>query len=344
MLDSAPVLTAAAIACFFASLLGCELVRRVAIRRALFDAPNERSLHSVPTPRLGGVPIVVVSLVFAALLWPRSSPEMHVLVGAAGLIALVGLRDDVKPLPAAPRFVLQIAASATFLAVIGTPSLLVARGVALPLPTAVTSVLLVVWMVGVLNIYNFMDGMDGLAGFQTLGAAVAFAVLLGGDGSAAAFAVAIASAAGGFLAHNFPPARMFMGDAGATFLGLAFAALGVVGLRRGVPLTESALALAPFLLDGTFTIVRRALRKEAIWRAHRTHLYQRAVQTGLPHREVLLVYIAWLAVTTAGAVIAPLGATALVVAWVAALLGLVLVWRWVLRREATAASDRAQVS
>ena len=89
------------------------------------------------------------------------------------------------------------------------------------------------------------------------------------------------------------------------------------------------------MLDGTFAIVRRALRKEKVWQAHRTHLYQRAVQTGLAHRDVLLVYLLWLAVAAAGAAVAALGPTMLAGAWVGVLAGLGLVWRWVVGREAT---------
>ena len=163
--------------------------------------------------------------------------------------------------------------------------------------------------------------------------------MLGGSSAVGGFALALGASTAGFLAHNFPAARIFMGDAGSTFIGMSFAALAVIGMHHEVPLTESALVLAPFLLDGTFTIFRRALRREKVWKAHRSHLYQRAVQTGLAHREVLLVYIAWLVVAAAAAVVAPLGAAALVLGWAAAVLGLLLVWRWVVRRE----SERAEL-
>ena len=321
-----------AIVAFLASLLGCELVRRVALRRALLDEVNDRSLHTVPTPRLGGVAVVVVTLLAAVLAWGTSSREVHVLVLVSGAIGLVGLRDDLRPLSAGLRILIQIAASIAFLQLVGTPPFLLARGVPLGLPPFVVTAMLVIWMVGVLNIYNFMDGMDGLAGFQTASAALAFVVLFNGT-SMAGFALALSASSLGFLAHNFPPARIFLGDAGSTFIGMAFAALAVLGMHHEIPITESALPLAPFLLDGTFTIFRRALRKEKIWKAHRSHLYQRAVQTGLGHREVLLVYMAWMAVATAGAVLASRGPVALGLVWALALLGLLLVWRWVVRIE-----------
>lgn len=325
----------ATLACFAASLIGCELVRRVALRRALLDEVNERSLHTVPTPRLGGVAVVVVTLAAAILAWTSTSDEVHVLVGISAAVALVGLRDDLKPMSAGLRILIQIAASIAFLRLVGTPSLLVARGVPLALPPALVTPMLVVWLVGVLNIYNFMDGMDGLAGAQTVSGAAALVALLGPLSALGMFPLALGAAALGFLAHNAPPARIFLGDAGSTFIGMTFGALAILGMHHQVPITESALALAPFLLDGTFTIFRRALRKEKIWKAHRTHLYQRAVQTGLAHREVLLVYVAWLAVAAASAVLSSLGTGALALAWGVNLVALGLVWRWVTAREAT---------
>lgn len=321
------------LACFLASLIGCELVRRVAVRRALLDHVNERSLHTVPTPRLGGVAVVVVALAASVLGWGTATREVHVLIVVCGGIALVGLRDDLRPLSALVRISIQIAVSIAFLELVGTPALLIARGVPLAWGTGVVTALLVLWMVGVLNIYNFMDGMDGLAAFQAVTAALALAVMLTGASALSMFALVLGAAAFGFLVHNVPPARIFLGDAGSTFIGMAFAGLAVLGMHHDVPITESALPLAPFLLDGTFTIVRRALRREKIWKAHRSHLYQRAVQTGLSHRDVLLVYVAWLSVAAGAGASAAVGTPALVLGWFVALLGLVLVAAWVMRRE-----------
>lgn len=321
------------IGCFVGGLVGCELVRRIALARSLLDAPNERSLHSVPTPRLGGVAIVASVLIASAATWSLSSWEVKVLAGIGAVVALVGLRDDLKPMSASVRIVLQLVAAAALLWGVGVPPMLVTAEYALPLPKLVTGALLVVWIVGLLNIYNFMDGMDGLAGTQTVSAGAAFALL--STGGASAFAAGLASAAGGFLVHNAPPARLFMGDAGSTFIGMSFAALGVLGMHQGLPITVSALVLAPFLLDGTFTIIRRARRGEKIWQAHRTHLYQRAVQTGLGHKDVLVVYTLWMAVALAAGVASQIGAVAIGVGWATMLAGLALVWRWVEAREAT---------
>lgn len=318
---------AIAIACFLASLVGCEAVRWFALRRALFDVANERSLHTIPTPRLGGVAIVVVSLGAGLLV----ATDDHRFIALCVPIALVGLRDDIKPMRASVRLVIHAAAAIAFLALFGIPPLVLAPGLALPIPALVVAALLVIWTVGVLNIYNFMDGMDGLAGSQALFAAGVMGLLLASTGHAR-LGLVIAAAAAGFLAHNAPPARMFMGDAGATFLGFAFACLAVFGLHAGIPIPRMALPLAPFLLDGTFTIFRRLSKGEKIWTAHRSHLYQRAVQTGLGHRDVLLVYLGWMSACGIAALVAESGA-ALAGGWAVAVAGAFATWRWVVNRE-----------
>ncbi len=320
---------------FVCAVIACELIRRFAKRRALVDSPNERSLHTTPTPRLGGVAIVLAvvggTCVTLAMRW---SSDLALVLGASFAISIVGLVDDVRSVPASIRFALQAALASAFVWRMGVPPLTVAQGIVIALPQAVVFVLLVIWIVGVLNIYNFMDGIDGLAGAQTITAAIAFAILFSAADAPdlALYSALLGAASSGFLMHNFPPARIFLGDAGSTFVGLSFAVLAVLGMHRGIPIAVSALALAPFLLDGTFTIVRRASRREAIWRAHRSHLYQRAVQTGLEHRDVLIVYAVWTAIALASAVLATT-LVSIVMAWAANLVVLVGIWRWVVQRE-----------
>ena len=330
---------------FVLSLLSCEIIRRYAIRKALFDRPNERSLHVVPTPRLGGVAIVVWALAAGALLALRGDSDLRLLVVAGLVVAGLGLIDDVRPLPASIRFVVQIAVSAAFVWLDGDVRalhLVVMDGVAFDLPAWLAASALVIWFVATLNIYNFMDGMDGLAGLQAVTASLGQGLLLASAGAPdlAAFSGVIGASSGGFLMHNFPPARIFLGDAGSTFLGFIFAGLAVVGMHRGLSIAQMTLPLAPFLLDGTFTIFRRALRREAIWRAHRSHLYQRAVQTGLEHRAVLLVYAAWLAVSLIA--LASDSRAGIFAGWGAVIVALVAVCAWVMVREAKTPSAGAK--
>lgn len=220
------------------------------------------------------------------------------------------------------------------MALVGCPLASPTFGLSIVLPRALVATLLVIWTVGGLNIYNFMDGMDGLAASQTIAAAIAYTVLFLRIGAydLATYSAILGAASGGFLMHNFPPARIFMGDAGSTFFGVSFAALGILGIHHRIPLPVAALPLAPFLLDGTFTILRRASRREALWRAHRTHLYQRAVQTALDHRDVLMVYVAWLAIALSTADLASSGLT-VAFGWCVNVLALFAVWRWVVSRE-----------
>ncbi|MFO0664296.1 MAG: glycosyltransferase family 4 protein [Polyangiaceae bacterium] len=328
---------------FLVSAVGCEVVRTFAVRHALLDKPNARSLHQVPVPRIGGVAVVlsvyVAFLVANGFAVGFADPGFKMLALAVP-VAVAGLVDDLKPLPASIRFALQIAVSLGLLFFVDQGPLTLWKGYDLTLSRPVFLALGTIWIVAVLNIYNFMDGMDGLAGSQTFfaGASLAYVLAVSGRSSLSILVAATAAAAAGFLLHNRPPARIFMGDACSTFLGFLFAAVPVVSAMPShdaasttVPFLAGPLALAPFLLDGTFTLLRRASKGEKVWQAHRTHLYQRAVATGLGHRDVLVRYLAWFVVSASAVVMAVGGRewTAIVTV----VLGLALTWSWVRRRE-----------
>ncbi len=330
-------------AAFVLSMTLSGVLRRFALRRALIDVPNARSLHKVPVPRLGGVAIVLAAVGTLGVVATISGcvPGLP-WITIATIVAALGLVDDLRSLSAALRLPLQAALGYGFVrAAHVSEHVALGGGILLDLPQPVVTGVAVVYVVGALNIYNFMDGMDGLAGVQAVGAglAIALASACGGHGDLALAAFVLAACAAGFLAHNYPPATIFMGDAGSTFFGFSLVALGLLGTagRDPLPLAVAPLALAPFLLDGTFTLFRRLSRRERIWEAHRSHLYQRAVATGLDHRAVLLPYAAWVAASAACAV-AAVQATGpvflvLVAVPVAGLLGM---WGWVARRERSA--------
>jgi UDP-N-acetylmuramyl pentapeptide phosphotransferase/UDP-N-acetylglucosamine-1-phosphate transferase len=188
------------------------------------------------------------------------------------------LLDDVRGLPVALRFLAHFVAAAGCLLALGLTGW--------PLLAAT---LAVVWMT---NLYNFMDGSDGLAGgMATSGfGALALAAWLGNAPELAAFCASIAAAALAFLRFNFPPARLFMGDAGSIPLGFLAATLGVLGAQQGVwPWLFPVLVFSPFIADASTTLARRALRGEKIWQAHRSHYYQRVVLLGASHRQLALV-------------------------------------------------------
>jgi UDP-N-acetylmuramyl pentapeptide phosphotransferase/UDP-N-acetylglucosamine-1-phosphate transferase len=159
-----------------------------------------------------------------------------------------------------------------------------------------------------INLYNFMDGMDGFAAGMTLFGFGALALIgwQARDLPFAAVSAAIAAAGAGFLAGNFPPARIFLGDMGSATLGLLAAAVSLIGAQKGLfPLWVAWLAFSPFIVDATWTLLRRLLRGEPVWQAHRSHHYQRLVLAGWSHRRTLLRAYLLMAACAVTAVAAP---------------------------------------
>lgn len=250
--------------------------------RMPMDHPNERSLHATPTPRIGGIGIMAG--IGAASLVMADSGLLPVMLGAFAL-AGVSLADDVRGLPVRVRFLAHFVVAAGGLFALGLTGWMLLAGT-----------LAVVWMT---NLYNFMDGSDGLAGgMAAIGfGALACAAWLGGAPGLAVFNAAIAAAALAFLRYNFPPARLFMGDAGSIPLGFLAAAVGILGTRQGVwHWSFPLLAFSPFIVDASVTLARRALRGEKVWRAHRDHYYQRLVRMGYSHRRLAGIAYALMAV------------------------------------------------
>jgi UDP-N-acetylmuramyl pentapeptide phosphotransferase/UDP-N-acetylglucosamine-1-phosphate transferase len=251
---------------------------------------------------------------------------------AAGL-AWLSFADDRRGLPIGVRFAAHAGASAAFLVFA-----IVDGGswwwfVTLPL---------LVWMT---NLYNFMDGSDGLAGGMAVFGFGAFAMAahLSGLGSIAVASLGIAAASAAFLVFNFPPARVFMGDAGSIPLGFLVGALGLLGWAQGAwPFWFPGVVFSPFLADATVTLLRRLFRGERIWQAHRSHYYQRLVRLGWGHRRTALAEYAVMALAAVLGVVGvslPPTSQAWVVAVVAGVLVLagVLIDRAWRRHEARAA-------
>ncbi len=262
--------------------------------RHLLDHPNERSLHDVPTPRIGGIGICIgglLAFVAAPLHGVTLPPSLPYLAGGMLIVLVVSLVDDIRSLSAALRMPVHFLAAGLLTA--GGLSLETLRigdlQFALPVTLgAAFSLLYIVWMT---NLYNFMDGMDGFAGGMSVIGFGALALLAAAGGSTviATISIAIAGAALGFLVFNFPPARTFMGDVGASTLGFLAAGISLWADREQVvPLWISVLIFSPFIADATVTLVRRALNREPVWRAHRSHYYQRLVRLGWGHRKTVV--------------------------------------------------------
>ena len=315
------MLVLAPLAAFLVALLVARLLLTPAGRRVALDQPNERSLHAHPVPRTGGLAIVAGFAAACSLVLPG----LAVTLGAAAALVAVSFVDDVAGLPTLARLAAHLAAAA---AVLGWD-----LGYAEPV-LFTAFVLAISWYA---NLYNFMDGSDGLAGGMALFGfgAYAIAASLSGADAYAALCASLAAAAAGFLVFNFPPARIFMGDVGSVPMGFLAGALGVVGWSRGYwPIWFPLLVFAPFVCDATLTLLRRLLRRERVWQAHRDHYYQRLVRMGFGHRGTAFIEYAAMVVCGAIALLArrePPGVQAAALAAAAAALIGVAFWvdvRW----------------
>lgn len=256
-------------------------------RHAILDRPNARSSHAAPVPRGGGIAVIGVVLpawaLIAALSSQRPATMAVVLAGALGL-ALLSWSDDRGGLPVW----LRLAAQAVTVAVVLTmaPQRFDLFGDALPNWVGLTAIALAwVWFI---NLFNFMDGIDGIAGGEAASIGIGVAVVAAAaalDWPIAAKGIALAGAAIGFLCWNWHPARIFLGDVGSVPLGYLIGWLLLELAQAGQAMAALILPLY-FLADATITLLRRALNRERVWEAHRSHFYQRAVEGGLDHAEV----------------------------------------------------------
>lgn len=269
---------------FLASLIGTRLILAWLRRRQIMDHPNERSSHSLPTPRGGG--LAVISVVILAWAYVGPPGILAVLAPAAGL-AVVSWLDDLKGLPAWGRLAAQIVAVAAVLAFWPLERGPFLGGLLPDFLDTLAAGLLWVWFI---NLYNFMDGIDGITGVETvtLGTGAALVASVAGlNVEAFLCAATIAAAAMGFLWWNWSPARIFLGDVGSVPLGFLLGGLMLYLASRGQPLAALVLP-AYYLADATITLIRRALRRERVWQAHREHFYQKAVDGGRSHASVSL--------------------------------------------------------
>lgn len=284
-----------------AAVLSWIAVGRVAAAardRSLLDVPTDRSSHTTPTPRGGGIGIVAAiaaTLLAVALL--RGDPSLAALAVPVVAACVVGFVDDRRSLAPAPKMLLLLVVAALALPVARL------REVELPfvgvLDLGVLSVpLTLFWLSGFANAFNFMDGINGISGFTAVvcGTTLALATSRAGDAPTAALAAACAGAGLGFLPRNFPSARIFMGDSGSLPLGLLLAMAGVraatppsPGSEPALPFPAVVLVVGPYVFDVTFTLVRRALRGAPLGQAHKEHLYQRLARIAGSHATATLV-------------------------------------------------------
>jgi UDP-N-acetylmuramyl pentapeptide phosphotransferase/UDP-N-acetylglucosamine-1-phosphate transferase len=330
-----PMLGALAILSFIITFAATRVLLSRFGRFAL-DTPNERSLHERPVPRTGGIAVVagiaaaslLVTLMGTALLWLP--------MALALLLAGISFMDDVRALPTAARLAAHFAAATVLVWYVLSP---MHPGM---------QALLAISVAWITNLYNFMDGSDGLAaGMGVAGfGAYAVAASLAGDAALAALSLATAAACAGFLPHNYHPARIFLGDVGSIPLGFLAGALGVVGWRNDAwPLWFPVLVFGPFIGDATITLLKRLVRRERLWQAHREHYYQRMVRMGLGHRGTAFVVYGAMLVCAAAALLGRTQAPAMQgVAFAAASLVLGALALWVDLRWARFTRDGGQAA
>jgi UDP-N-acetylmuramyl pentapeptide phosphotransferase/UDP-N-acetylglucosamine-1-phosphate transferase len=260
------------------------------------DSPNQRSLHTQPTPKGAGIVMVgIVVLVSAALTLTVTGFEGIFL--ALGISALgfgaVGWWDDHCNIRIRSKLFVELTTGVVIIWLIDLPRELQFAGFAVPpLSPYLLSPIALFWVIWMANLYNFMDGIDGFAASHTIFFSTVLAgwFLLYGDVSTALFCVALAGAGIGVLIFNWSPARVFLGDAGSLMLGSVFALLAVHGVARyQMPVSAFLLLYGVFLFDATATLGRRILTGKRWWEGHATHFYQRAVRSGFSHARASIL-------------------------------------------------------
>jgi len=282
---------------FAVSLVGTRGLITLLTRRAVIDVPNERSSHVVPKPRGGGIAVVTVMLggwIGWLSLQGNLDSKSLLLAGLTAGLAVLSFIDDLKNLPARLRLLVQAAA--------------VAAGLLVTVPdTGFTNGLVPVWIelpiaglawLWFVNLFNFMDGIDGITGVETIsiGGGLLGLSVLGGIGVGVQLpALAMVAAIAGFLVWNWQPSKIFIGDVASIPLGfLAGWMLLETGAASGGLSGWAAALLLPgyYLFDATFTLVKRVLRRENVFEAHRQHFYQQATQRGFSHAGACLAILA----------------------------------------------------
>jgi len=275
---------------FLIAWLSARAAIAYAHRRGMLDRPGQRRSHNIPTPRGGGIGIVIAALVClpGVLLGTAASwPPLLVagLLAALLLVALAGWWDDHRSLPILPRFGAQLLAVLLFAAALAAsglswwwlPVLLLAGA----------------WSI---NLHNFMDGIDGLLAQQAMfvGAGLALLAWGAGQGALALAAACLATASLGFWCLNRSPARIFMGDVGSGSVGLLIFAFTAMLWRVETGLLWPALILSSaFVADASLTLLSRFCRGRRWYTAHREHLYQWLVRCGLTHAGGGAIYMTW---------------------------------------------------
>lgn len=283
---------------FVFSIVVTGLVRRYSINKQIIDVPNERSSHSKPTPRGGGLSIslsLILGIVWLSYFDMLTIQITFAFFLSVFIIAFTGWLDDHRDIPFYWRVVMYSVASLVLLFETGGLESIRIGDVIIEMPLIMGYIITFLGIVWLTNLYNFMDGTDALASIQAICASL-FAgwMLYQNEGyELAMICFIIAASCLGFLYWNRPPAKIFMGDVGSCVLGFMFAMLSLLSDLAGLlPVYIWCILLSLFICDATFTLIKRIVGREKWYQAHRSHAYQRLVQMGMSHgRLALLVFI-----------------------------------------------------
>ena len=279
------------------------LVRRFAFKIGAIDIPNDnRRMHKKPTPRIGGLAIIF-GFTVATLCFAQPSRQLYGTLAGAAIIAVMGVIDDCKNLPAKLKFVIQIIAALVVvfagdikIDVFTNPNFL-SDNPYWVLPEWLSVTLTVIWIVFITNAVNFIDGLDGLAAGVSaiMSISLVFISIRVGEYSIAILGIALMGSCFGFLPFNFNPAKIFMGDTGSTFLGFMLATLSIQGVFKSYAVISFAVPLLILglpLFDALFAMIRRILRGQSPMTADRGHLHHRLVDMGFSQKQTVFILYA----------------------------------------------------
>ncbi len=260
----------------------------------VLDHPNERSMHEFPTPRAGGLAIFITLTIALLILSAFSYLNLNSIAWLAlssVIVAVISYIDDHSHIPFIIRLLVQTIAALLLIYSGLSISDIQIPGLLIELPVYISYLITGLFIVWMTNLYNFMDGMDGFAGGMTVIGFGSFALVgwFSGNTEFMLINLVTAASAAGFLVFNFPPAKIFMGDVGSSFLGFMAAGCAIWASKLEIlPLWFSILIFSPFIVDATVTLLRRLVTGERIWEAHKTHYYQKLAQSGWGHKRTVL--------------------------------------------------------
>ena len=275
------------------SVITTSFIRDFSIKKNLLDIPNNRSSHTVPKPKGGGIAIIIPFLITILVLFFCEMIDVAItksLITGLIFVALVGLVDDYKNLSATVRMIVYLISAWISLYFIGGLKSISINEYSYYLGNIgyYLGILFLVWLI---NLYNFMDGTDGFAGVQTICVSVFcfFLLYLSNNTSLSIIMLCLASSSIGFLYWNWAPAKIFMGDVGSCTIGFLFGVFSIYTENEGViSIIVWTILLAPFIGDTTLTLIKRISNNEKWYRAHNTHAYQKLHQCGVSHDELAL--------------------------------------------------------